>query len=301
MNLFPFPLSKTKMIGEFCINGQSAGGNWVHLLLCPLQAQAQCNSGNALARKNRQILFTFITLWCTGILVTLRLYLSLGNAAALVPVIINLTRRRKEGIGEGEIRVGGVREGGLKGLFFVLKEPIRNIWFTVLLCYCNCIVEPRQVGSLSRIFSQAGFFSRFSTYIINLAGRQLYIVTWDEERSCEAAIGGLGARSAHFARSTTKPHKIQRLNGRVYKWPGWKLRRKDEDGGWVKLAENLQGAPKQNWRTYFSTNCPVMTYLLAENLQGAPKQNWHTYFSAYCPVMTYLLAENPQGAPFYIT
>jgi hypothetical protein len=45
----------------------------------------------------------------------------------LVPVIINLTRRRKEGIGEGEIRVGGVREGGLKGLFFVLKEPIRNI------------------------------------------------------------------------------------------------------------------------------------------------------------------------------
>jgi hypothetical protein len=41
LNLFPFPLSKTKRIGEFFINGQSAGGNWVHLFLCPLQAQTQ--------------------------------------------------------------------------------------------------------------------------------------------------------------------------------------------------------------------------------------------------------------------
>ncbi len=62
LNLFPFPLSKTKSMGEFCFNKQSAGSNWVQLLLCPLQAQAQCNSGNALARKIRQILFTFITL-----------------------------------------------------------------------------------------------------------------------------------------------------------------------------------------------------------------------------------------------
>jgi hypothetical protein len=75
-------------------------------------------------------------------------------------------------------------------------------------------------------------------------------------------MGRVGTRSAPFLRinepgktgasSTAKPHKIQRLNVRVHKWRGRKLRGKDEDGGWVKLAENLQGAPKQNWRTYFS-------------------------------------------------
>jgi hypothetical protein len=72
-------------------------------------------------------------------------------------------------------------------------------------------------------------------------------------------MGGVGARSAPFARineprktgarSTAKTHKSQRLN------VAQKLRAKD--GGWVKLAENLQGAPKQNWRTYFSAYCPV--------------------------------------------
>jgi hypothetical protein len=99
-----------------------------------------------------------------------------------------------------------------------------------------------------------------------------------ELRGCDGLGGGAQRPVSRVneprktgARSTAKTHKIQRLNVRVHLWRGWKLRGKD--GGRAKLAENLQEALKQNWRTYIS----------------------------YCPVTTYILAENPQGAPFYIT
>ncbi len=83
----------------------------------------------------------------------------MGNASALVPVIINLTRRRKKGIGEGEIRVGGIRKGGLKGLFFVLKANLSKNLDSQ--CYCAIAVAMLNQEKLYHFFPKPGFSADF--------------------------------------------------------------------------------------------------------------------------------------------
>jgi hypothetical protein len=147
-------------------------------------------------------------------------------------------------------------------------EPKKNLDSQCYSATAVAMLNQKKLYNFCEFFPKPGFLADFLyilLYIINLAGRQLYISTWDEEWSCEAAMGRVGARSAPFLRinelrktgasSTAKPHKIQRMyeytSGAEASWKGWRM---------GKLAENLQGAPKQNWRTYISAYCPVMTY-----------------------------------------
>jgi hypothetical protein len=61
-------------------------------------------------------------------------------------------------------------------------------------------------------YIQTGIFLDFLYIFTNLAGYQLFIVTWDEERSSEASMDRKGARSAPF-------RLLVRLNGQTPQVP----------------------------------------------------------------------------------
>jgi hypothetical protein len=64
---------------------------------------------------------------------------------------------------------------------------------------------------LYHFFPKPGFSADFlyTIYTINLAERQLYIATWDEEWSCEAAMGWMGARSVPFRVLTSLERRVR--------------------------------------------------------------------------------------------